>query len=282
MAPEFLFRIEAAEPIRRSRAYRLDAYTRASRLVPVLGHDTGCHAAAGCTQRRPHTAAGLQQQLERLTSSPRYEQGARAFFADMLQLDGFDNLVKDPAIYPKFNQSVADSAREQTLKTTLDLLVRQQRDYRELFTSNETFINRSLAAVYQVPFVFDKEWAPYTFDDVVRTLRHPDASQLPVAVRASGHFVADPPRHQDPRDLHVRADAQSARGRGLLQGQGQHAGNGARPAPRSHAEHGCTACHRRSDPPGLALEHFDGLGQLRTRKTARRSMSAPTSTAPSS
>jgi hypothetical protein len=27
---------------------------------------------------------------------------------------------------------------------------------------------------------------------------------------------------------------------------------------------GCTACHRRSDPPGLALEHFDGLGQLRT------------------
>src|ERR1700754_2845904 len=27
---------------------------------------------------------------------------------------------------------------------------------------------------------------------------------------------------------------------------------------------GCAACHRRSDPPGLALEHFDGLGQLRT------------------
>src|SRR4029077_9473721 len=27
---------------------------------------------------------------------------------------------------------------------------------------------------------------------------------------------------------------------------------------------GCTSCHRRSDPPGLALEHFDGLGQLRT------------------
>jgi hypothetical protein len=27
---------------------------------------------------------------------------------------------------------------------------------------------------------------------------------------------------------------------------------------------GCTTCHKRSDPPGLALEHFDGLGQLRT------------------
>ena len=27
---------------------------------------------------------------------------------------------------------------------------------------------------------------------------------------------------------------------------------------------GCAVCHRASDPPGLALEHFDGLGQLRT------------------
>lgn len=27
---------------------------------------------------------------------------------------------------------------------------------------------------------------------------------------------------------------------------------------------GCSGCHRRTDPLGLALEHFDGLGQLRT------------------
>ena len=26
---------------------------------------------------------------------------------------------------------------------------------------------------------------------------------------------------------------------------------------------GCVVCHQRSDPPGLALEHFDGLGQIR-------------------
>jgi hypothetical protein len=27
---------------------------------------------------------------------------------------------------------------------------------------------------------------------------------------------------------------------------------------------GCAGCHRSTDPPGLTLEHFDGLGQLRT------------------
>jgi hypothetical protein len=33
---------------------------------------------------------------------------------------------------------------------------------------------------------------------------------------------------------------------------------------------GCAACHRRTDPPGLALEHFDGLGQLRTEENGAR------------
>jgi hypothetical protein len=32
----------------------------------------------------------------------------------------------------------------------------------------------------------------------------------------------------------------------------------------AHQENaGCAVCHRLSDPPGLALEHFDGIGQLR-------------------
>ena len=32
----------------------------------------------------------------------------------------------------------------------------------------------------------------------------------------------------------------------------------------AHKENaGCAVCHRVSDPPGLALEHFDGIGQLR-------------------
>src|SRR5262249_34864099 len=104
-------------------------------------------------------------QLNRMISSPRLEDGIRAFFADMLQLDGFENLVKDPTIYPKFNQAVSDSAKEQTLKTIVDLLVSKKRDYRDLFTSNETFINRPLASVYRVPFASNSEWAPYTFPD---------------------------------------------------------------------------------------------------------------------
>src|SRR5262249_36621114 len=33
---------------------------------------------------------------------------------------------------------------------------------------------------------------------------------------------------------------------------------------------GCAGCHRLTDPPGLGLEHFDGLGQLRTMENGAR------------
>jgi hypothetical protein len=32
----------------------------------------------------------------------------------------------------------------------------------------------------------------------------------------------------------------------------------------------CSGCHMRTDPPGLSLEHFDGLGQLRTMENGVR------------
>src|SRR5262245_36864396 len=165
VAPEFLFRVETAEPDPiNTGQYRLDGYTKASRVSFLLwdsGPDQELLAAA--RDGAIHTEAGLQQQLSRMISSPRFEDGVRAFFTDLLQLDGFENLVKDPAIYPKFNQTVSDSAKEQTLRTIIELLVRKRRDYRDLFTSNETFINRPLAAVYRIPFASNNEWAAYTF-----------------------------------------------------------------------------------------------------------------------
>jgi hypothetical protein len=266
LAPEFLFRVETAEPDpAHPRQYRLDAYTKASRLSFLLwdsAPDQKLLAAA--RSGAIHTEAGLKQQLDRMIASPRLEDGARAFFADMLQLDGIENLVKDPAIYPKFNQSVADSAKEQTLKTTIDLLVRKKQDYRDLFTSNDTFINRPLASVYRIPFASSSDWAAYTFPQssersgiltqvsFLSLFAHPGTSSpTKRGIKVYEIFMCqstpDPPadvdfsRVQDSTKGTVRAR--------LL----EHMQNA-----------GCAVCHRRTDPPGLALEHFDGLGQLRT------------------
>lgn len=267
IAPEFLFRIESAEPDPSNLGqYRLDAYTKVSRISFLFwdaGPDEELLAAA--RSGAIHTQPGLELQLARMIASPRFRQGASAFFTDMLQLEGFENLVKEPAVYPKFNQSVADAAREQTRVTTIDLLIDQRRDYRELFTSNETFINRYLAAIYKVPFNFKGgEWMRYTFPEsseragiltqvsFLSLFAHPGSSSpTRRGIKIYEIFMCEP-TPDPPADVDFSKVRDSTKGtvRGRL---------------LDHMENtGCTACHRRSDPPGLALEHFDGLGQLRT------------------
>jgi hypothetical protein len=266
VAPEFLFRVETAEPDPANPSqYRLDGYTKASRVSFLLwdsGPDQELLDAA--RSGAIHTEAGLKQQLTRLTSSPRFEDGVRAFFTDMLQFDGFENLVKDPAIYPKFNQAVSDSAREQTLKTIIELLVRERRDYRDLFTSNDTFINRPLASVYRIPFAAPSGWAAYTFPQssgrsgiltqvsFLSLFSHPGTSSpTKRGVKLLEIFLCEQPPEPPPDvDFSKVQDTTKGTVRGRL---------------LDHMKNkGCAACHRITDPPGLALEHFDGLGQLRT------------------
>jgi hypothetical protein len=268
VAPEFLFRVETAEADpANAKQYRLDAYSKASRISFLLWDASpDDELLAVARSGAIHTDSVLKQQLSRMIASPRYEQGARAFFADMLQLDGFDNLVKDPLIYPKFNQTVSDSAKEETLKTAIDLLINKKRDYRELFVSNETYINRSLAAVYNVPYMSASEWAPYTFPkssersgiltqvSFLSLFAHPGTSSpTRRGIKVHEIFMCTPtPDPPADVDFSKVRDSQSGTVRGRLLDHMQNTG--------------CTTCHRRSDPPGLALEHFDGLGQLRTKE----------------
>lgn len=266
VAPEFLFRIETAEPDPdHAGQYRLDAHTKAARLSFLVWDSTPDAELLGTARSGAiHSDSVLKQQLQRLVSSPRFDAGARAFFTDMLQLDGFDNLVKDAAIYPKFNQAVSDSAKEQMLKATVDLLVHKQADYRTLFTSNETFINRPLASIYNVPYPSADEWTRYTFSNssgrsgiltdvgFLSLFAHPGTSSptrrgIKVLEIFLCQATPNPPANVDFSKVQDSTKG-TVRGRLL-----------------DHMENeGCSGCHKRTDPIGLALEHFDGLGQHRT------------------
>ncbi|MEC8860773.1 MAG: DUF1592 domain-containing protein [Pseudomonadota bacterium] len=264
-APDFLFRMERAEADPQNPdQWRLDAYTRASRLSFLFWNTTpDVELLAAAESGELLTERGLKAQIDRLSSSPRIETGITAFLTDMMQIDGFDSMVKDASIYPKFNQLVADSAREQMVRTLVDLLVVRERDYREIFTSNDTFLNRPLAAVYQVPFTSTEEWAPYTFPDsaersgifsqvgFLSQYAHPGSSSPTIrGIKLHEIFLCEH-TPEPPADVDFSAveDSNAATSRERLL---DHMSNP-----------GCVVCHQRSDPPGLALEHFDGLGQIR-------------------
>lgn len=265
VAPEFIFRVETAESDPKNTGeMRLNGFTKASRMS-FLFWDTAPdkELLESAKNGDIHSEAGLTKQLDRLASSPRFKNGANAFLADVLQLDGFANLIKDPEIYPKFNQTVSDSAREQMLMTAIDLLIEKRGDYRDLFTSNDTFINRPLAAIYNVPYASTEEWAAYQFPEssersgiltqvgFLSLFAHPGTSSpTRRGIKIHEIFLCEPtPDPPADVDFSTVKDSMSGTVRGRLLDHMQNTG--------------CTACHQRSDPPGLALEHFDGLGQLR-------------------
>jgi hypothetical protein len=271
VSPDFLVRIEPVVPDPKHRGqFRLDPYAEATRLSYFLTNstpDAELLRAAGAGEL--DTDAGLARQVDRLIASAYFERAVRAFFEDMLEFDTFNELAKDPVIYPAFNSTVAQDAQEQTLRTIVTLLVTQQGDYRDLFTTRDTYLTRALGAVYRLPVATRNGWekAQYpvgsgregilTNISFLAFYSHPGRSSSTLRGKAIRQVflcqtIPDPPNNVD---FSVVQDSS----------------NTAMPTARIRLEAhrtspACAGCHRLMDPLGLTLENFDGVGAFRAQE----------------
>lgn len=269
VSPSFLYIIETAEPDpAKPGAFRLDNYSRAARLSFVLWNTTPndrllkAAAAGQLTDQAQLTAIA-----ESMVKSPRFEQGVRAFFADMLLFEKFDELSKDPLVYPYFNQEVAQALPEQMLRTITDHLLTRNGDYRQLFTTSHTFMTRALGGLYQVQVKHSTGWEPYDFapgDDRAGLLgqagflalySHAGRSSPTLRGRAIRELLMCEPVPNPPGNVNFTAV--------------QDTSNKAKPTARIRlSEHAtdpsCSGCHKIMDPIGLSLERFDGIGMFRS------------------
>jgi hypothetical protein len=210
--------------------------------------------------------AGLERQVSRMLVSPRLEDGIRALFTDVYALDKADSLEKDTAIYPAFLHVVATDAREQTLRTIVQTLLVEKRDYRDVFTTRETFMSPSLGVLYDVPVTRPEGgWSRFTFaqDDpragIVGQLSfmalhsHPGKSSPTLRGRAVRELLLCQKIPDPPAD--VKFDKFNDTKSGIRT---------VRERLTAHAtDASCSGCHKLMDPIGLTLERFDGAGQLR-------------------
>jgi hypothetical protein len=265
-SPEFLFRNERAIPTADGKSYTLDAYSRAARLSYLMWDTTPDEELLRVAENGElNTSAGVQKQVDRLMASPRLETGMRAFFADMLQLDTFDNTVKDTLIYQKYNDQFANSATEETLRTIIDLTLRRNEDVRDLMTTRKTFINRTLAAIYDVPFTFDGDWMPYEFPK--------DSERSGVMTQASMLSMFSHPGRSSPTkrgvalmDIFLCQPTPSPPANVDFSIVNNTSGplKTVRDRLTAHATNPiCASCHTHSDPIGMSLEHFDSVGSKR-------------------
>jgi Protein of unknown function (DUF1592)/Protein of unknown function (DUF1588)/Protein of unknown function (DUF1595)/Protein of unknown function (DUF1585)/Protein of unknown function (DUF1587) len=270
VAPEFLFRIERAAPEFDTNRGDLDAYSRASRISFFLTNSTPDNELLNAAAEGDlDSDSGVANQVDRLMQSPRYEGTVRAFFADMMQFDKFADLSKDPEIYPAYNSELAQQAQEQTLRTIVEHVLVNKGDYRDLFTTRDTFLTRALGTIYQTPVPARDDWMAATFaKDANRSgiqshvsflALHSHPGRTSPTLRGYGmrqvflcQDVPDPPATVNFSAVEANAHKPNVTARDRI---AMHA-----------SEPSCAGCHKVMDPLGLALENYDGLGTFRTRE----------------
>lgn len=264
--PDFIFRSEVAIPSADGKSGTLDSWSRATRLSFLMWNTTpDAELLRAAESGELNTSEGLAKQVDRLMASPRLDAGIRAFFDDMLQLDTFDTVSKDSLLYPKWGSGMADSAREETLRTVIGLALHDNGDIRDLMTTRETWIDRRLAVLYRVPFPFTGDWVKYEFPadsgrsgiltqiSMLAMFSHPGrSSPTKRGVALLDIFLCSPtPTPPNNVDFSAVNDTRSLKS--LRERLMAHASNQV-----------CASCHTRSDPIGLSLEGFDTIGGRRT------------------
>lgn len=265
-SPDFIFRVDKTEPA--PDGLRLDGYSKAMRISYLLVNTTpDVELLAAAARGDLETRRGRAAQIDRLLASPKAEAGIRAFFSDFLGFDEFEHLEKDGAVYPAFNQKVARDAKEQTLRTVVDLLLTKHGDYRDLFTTHDTFMTRRLGMIYGVPVESRAGWEPFHFPEgdprtgllaqisFTALHSHPGRSSPTIRGKAIRELLLCQPVPAPPNNVNFA----------VVQDTSNPNFKTARERLTAHrTEATCAGCHRIVDPPGLALETFDGAGQFRT------------------
>jgi Protein of unknown function (DUF1592)/Protein of unknown function (DUF1588)/Protein of unknown function (DUF1595)/Protein of unknown function (DUF1585)/Protein of unknown function (DUF1587) len=277
ISPEFLLRFKKMEPDPANPGQeRINAYSKATALSYFLWNTSpDQELLVAAKSGALNNQAGLEHQVDRLLSSPRVTNGIRAFFADMLGFSEFEHVSKEAAFFPNYTSTIKQHSQEQTLRTIVDHVVNQQGDYRDLFTTPNTFLTLDLASLYGVPLVDTTDngqpqrWIKYTYENgdmrsgilshaSFTSLWSPSGRTSPTS-RGKAlrelilcQIVPPPPGNVEFKFIEDTSSAALKTTRERIT------------AHRS--EPMCAGCHKLTDPQGLALENFDSSGKIRVRE----------------
>ncbi len=265
-SPNFLYRVELGTPVPGLHGVlRYQGYELASRLSFFLWNTTPDDAlldAAG--QGQLDDDDGLEEQVDRLLADPRAHAAVKNFFSERFTLDQLDLLSKDTTVFPAMSADFGASARQETLLLVDQLLMVEGGDYRELFTTNRTFVDRKMASLYDVaaPSLtgFGEVLLPAAGQrrgvlghaGILALFAHPTSTSPTLRGKFVREVLLCATIASPPANVNTALPMATAAGPTLRDRLLAH-----------ESVPFCAACHKAMDPIGLGLENFDGLGQFR-------------------
>ena len=264
--PDFLLRIErdpaAATP---GAPYRLSDVEVASRLSFFLwGGIPDAALLDAAEEGRLTEPEILDEQVRRMLADPRARSLVDDFAMQWLHLRNLEDVKGDPVPFPDFDDNLVEAFRQETTLFIASTL-REDRSVLDLLDADYTFVDERLARHYGIPGVYGSRFRRVPLPDLTQRgglLGHGGLLALTsYPTRTSpvlrGKWLLDTilgaPPPSPPADVPALPEgAAGGRTASVRERLERH-----RQAPA------CATCHASIDPPGFALEQYDGLGGWR-------------------
>jgi hypothetical protein len=263
--PEFVFRFERVPANTQPGAsFRLSDVELASRLSFFLWSsppDDELLRVAANGEIEDRTV--LREQVERMLADPRAETLATNFARQWLRLQGIQDLVPEPTIFPEYSTSLGASMRRE-VELFFASFMREDRDVLDLLTADYTYVDEVLARHYGLPVQQGPRFRRVELSDSNRFGLLGKAGILTMTSLANrtspvarGKYVLEvligtPPPNPPAAVPAFKEAVENENPMSVRERMSEHRDNPV-----------CSACHQIMDPIGLALENFDAIGLWR-------------------
>lgn len=263
VSPDFLYQVEASST---PGPRPLSPHELATRLSYFLWSTTPDNELTRLSDSGNLTKpAVIATQVHRLLQAKQSNEFVKHFTDQWLDLPGIDRVAINPEYYPKFDDKLKTSMREETRLFFGEIL---QRDLSvlNLIDSDFLMLNAELAKHYgidgpkggafeRVSVPSDSPRGGLLTQASVLLLNSTGEDSHPIrrAVWLRSRLLDDPPAPPPPDVPELDSESEEATGLSVRQQLEQH-----------RSREACNDCHRGIDPWGIPFENFDAIGKFRT------------------
>ena len=206
----------------------------------------------------------LEAQVHRMLADSRSRSLVDDFAVQWLHLRNLEDVKGDPVPFPDFDDNLVEAFYEETTRFLSNTL-REDRSILELLDADYTFVNERLARHYGIQGIYGSRFRKVIVPNLEQRgglLGHGGLlaiSSYPTRTSPvlRGKWLLDTifgaPAPTPPADVPPLPE----------RGEGGNTTSVRDRLERHRQAPACAACHATIDPPGFALENFDGLGAWR-------------------
>ena len=264
--PDFLLRIERdPDSIEAERPYQLSDMEIASRLSFFLWGSLPDDLLLDVAERGHLTdPVQLEAQVRRMLDDPRSRSLVDDFAVQWLHLRNLEDVKGHPVPFPDFDDNLVDAFYEETTRF-LSSTLREDRSILDLLDADYTFVNERLARHYGIQGIYGSRFRKVIVPNreqrggllghggLLAISSYPTRTSPVLRGKWLLDTIFGAPAPTPPADVPSLPE----------RGEGGNTTSVRDRLERHRQAPACAACHATIDPPGFALENFDGLGAWR-------------------